>query len=266
MLLLEWTVEETFEDTFSSVEMLFRFTLLGLLPLLGLCDVFMRDNCWCRNTTHLGWTRHYQLNSRNIEGGPSIFDEWCFEATNDGKGKCMDQHTKQYEICASHPAIHNSTRRNDFCYYNHGNNRGKVPHWSQGDDRIYSHHVGRWMSLHTILVYNSHKRDIPRKPSLRTTTEESMTYCEPICKNYRHWNLPVMLPFSPSKHGVVGSLHDLYIDIEDLPFEDGAGGEWPVKVPVHEYPGGYSTTGAGIIDFWEIEEIPWRSEEFEADC
>lgn len=61
-----------------------------------------------------------------------------------------------------------------------------------------------------------------------------------------------MEPWLASKHGLVESRHQIFTDIKDFPFEDGAGGEWPVKEPAHEYPGGISTTGAGSIDFWEV--------------
>ena len=61
-----------------------------------------------------------------------------------------------------------------------------------------------------------------------------------------------MDPWSPSKHGIVQSRHQLFTDIDNFPFEDGAGGQWPVKVDEEKFPGGFSTTGAGTIDFWEI--------------
>lgn len=202
----------------------------------------MRDDCWCRNATHLGWTRHYQLDSVSIEGGPSIIDEWCFEESRDGSGKCLDQHTKQYEICASHAAIHNNSLRNDYCYHNHGNSRGMVPHWSHGDD---------WIE------FNGQKRNIPfHNPPLPMSTEENTNYCEPICRDYGNWNLPVMDPWSPSKHGIVESRHQLFTDVKDFRFNDGAGGPWPVTEYVHKRPGGVSTTGAGLLGYWEISEAP----------
>ncbi|KAL9600631.1 MAG: hypothetical protein Q9219_003064 [cf. Caloplaca sp. 3 TL-2023] len=141
-------------------------------------------------------------------------------------------------MCASHPALHNHSRRNDFCYYHHGNSKGLVPHWTHGPDRI---------------EFNGHKRNIPYKnPPLPMSKEENAKYCEPICRDFRHWNLPVMLPWSPSKHGLVESRHQLFTDIKEFPFEDGVAGQWPVQEPVHPHPGGYSTTGAGTIDFWQV--------------
>ncbi|KAI4152377.1 MAG: hypothetical protein L6R39_001829 [Caloplaca ligustica] len=197
--------------------MLLSCIILSFFSVLGCCDVFMRDDCWCRNATHLGWNRHYQLHSANIEGSPEIIDEWCFQETHDGQGECLDQHTKQYEICASHPAAHNASRRNDFCYYNHGNNRGIVTHWVKGKD---------WIS------WNNHKRNIPfRDPPIPMSTEDNIKYCEPICRDYRSWNLPVMDPWSPSKHGIVESRHQIFVDITNFDFLDGAGGDWPIKPP-----------------------------------
>lgn len=116
--------------------MLFSIATVILFPLLGVCDSLMRNDCWCWNTTHIAWNRHVELDAVHIEGGLRIIDEWCIQETPDRRGYCLDQHTKQYEICASNEAMHNTTRRNDFCYYNHGNNRGFVTHYSEGDDEI----------------------------------------------------------------------------------------------------------------------------------
>lgn len=62
-----------------------------------------------------------------------------------------------------------------------------------------------------------------------------------------------MDPWSPSQHGVVESRHQIFTDVADFPFEDGAGGEWPIKAPEPKFPGGISTTGGGTIDFWETD-------------
>ncbi|KAL8720416.1 MAG: hypothetical protein Q9181_007911 [Wetmoreana brouardii] len=220
-----------------------------LLPFLGLCDVFMKDDCWCRNITHIAFQRHYQLNAAAIEGGPAIIDEWCIEASHDGRGKCLDQHTKSYSICASHRAAHKRYRRNDFCYKNHGNHRGMVPHWVKG--------VPNWIS------WNDELREISTNWALfePMTVDENTKYCEPICRDWHGWNLPVMVPISPSKHGVVESRHRLYPHIRDFDMTDGKGGQWPVQEPPisgkknHNHPGGISTPGEGGIDYWECDAM-----------
>lgn len=132
----------------------FLAVLLPFFPII-LCDVFTRDDCWCRNATHLGWKRHFELDGVNIEGDPLIMDQWCFQATHDGRGKCLDWHTIQYRVCASHQAAHNASRRNDFCYYNHGNFRGAVTLWSKGDDAISKSALRRttWSRLPTVSVW-----------------------------------------------------------------------------------------------------------------
>ncbi|KAL8708249.1 MAG: hypothetical protein Q9220_006826 [cf. Caloplaca sp. 1 TL-2023] len=113
-----------------------------------------------------------------------------------------------------------------------------------------------WMAVGK---YNGQKRNIPYKnPPLPTTAEQNTEYCEPICRDYRSWNLPVMFPFSPSKHGIVESRHQIFPDIKDFESKDGAAGEWPIKAPDHHYPGGISTTGAGAIDYWEEDDTHWR--------
>lgn len=98
--------------------------LLFLLSLVIHCkDTFEFNDCWCRNTTHLAYHRYYRLEAQHVEGTPADISEWCLEHTIDGRGACLDQHTQEYHICASYPAIHNTTARNDFCWYNHGNIR-----------------------------------------------------------------------------------------------------------------------------------------------
>lgn len=112
----------------------------------------------------------------------------------------------------------------------------------------------------TVTVWNFHERNIPFKnPPISMTTEENTEYCEPICREHGGhggWNLPVMAPWHPSKHGVVESRHQIFTDITDFPFEDGSGGDWPFKIPepVSTHPGGLSSPGAGVIEYWEICE------------
>lgn len=105
-----------------------------------------------------------------------------------------------------------------------------------------------------MIGWNNHKRNIPfRDPPIPMSTEDNIKYCEPICRDYRSWNLPVMDPWSPSKHGIVESRHQIFVDITNFDFLDGAGGDWPIKPPKPKVPGGISTTGAGTIDYWEID-------------
>ncbi|KAL8763856.1 MAG: hypothetical protein Q9184_000452 [Pyrenodesmia sp. 2 TL-2023] len=219
--------------------MLFFIATVILFPLLGVCDTLTRDDCWCWNTTHIAWNRHVEFDGVRIEGGPQIIDQWCIQETPDRRGYCLDQHTKQYEICASNEAMHDMTRRNDFCYYNHGNNRGFVTHYSEGDDEI---------------IWNFNKRKIPHKGGQRitSTVEEVNEICEPICRNKNDWDLDIMKPWSPSKHGVVESRRQIFTNIDEIPFEDGAGGDWPFKVKENKYPGGVSSPGGGVISYWEI--------------
>ncbi|KAI4091698.1 MAG: hypothetical protein LQ344_003938 [Seirophora lacunosa] len=220
--------------------MLYVLASLLLFPFVTVADVFTRDDCWCRNATHLGWKRHLQLDSINIEGGAQIMDQWCFQATSDGRGECLDWHTRHYRVCASHESAHNSTRRNDFCYWNHGNARGFVPHWSKGKDAI------KW---------NKEKREIPFKNQpMPVTMEETIAYCEPVCRDFLGWDLPVMDPWSPSKHGVVECRHQVFSDITDFSFQDGVGDDWPYKQTYHDKPGEFSTTPEGMIDYWEISK------------
>ncbi|KAI4262686.1 MAG: hypothetical protein L6R35_007374, partial [Caloplaca aegaea] len=100
--------------------------------------------------------------------------------------------------------------------------------------------------------WNDHIRNVPFKsPPVPMSVEESIRYCEPVCRDFHGWNLRVMDPWSPSKHGVVESRHQVFNDITDFPFEDGVAGEWPYKPPIHKNPGEFSTTQNGIIDYWE---------------
>lgn len=129
----------TVQSVGQSSDVMLRLLVLVLFPLLALCDRFMRDDCWCRNSTHLAYQRHLQLEASNVpQTGPSVITEWCIEATKDGRGKCSDQHTKQYNICASHRAFTHLSRSNEFCYSNHGNHRGFKPatYFSKGPDKI----------------------------------------------------------------------------------------------------------------------------------
>ncbi|KAL9592189.1 MAG: hypothetical protein Q9179_006970, partial [Wetmoreana sp. 5 TL-2023] len=93
------------------------------------------------------------------------------------------------------------------------------------------------------------------------TVEENTKYCEPICRDWHGWNLPVMDPISPSKHGVVESRHRLYPHVKDFQMKDGEGGQWPVQEPPisgqknHNHPGGISTPGEGGIDYWDLLQI-----------
>ena len=112
------------------------FFALALFPMLGLCDTVLRDDCWCRNATHTAWTRILQLESTNIPGPMPTINQWCIDETPDGRGECLDWHTKQYTICASYQALGDKGKRNDYCYKNHGNSRGLVPHFSKGPDTI----------------------------------------------------------------------------------------------------------------------------------
>lgn len=64
-----------------------------------------------------------------------------------------------------------------------------------------------------------------------------------------------MPPWKPSKHGVVECRHQVFDDIEPFPFEDGVPGTWPANGTLRGYPGGISTTGAGVIDYWEIKPV-----------
>ena len=110
---------------------------LALFPLLGLCDTVVRDDCWCRNETHIAWTRHVELQAVNIPGTMPIINQWCIEETPDGRGKCLDWHTVQYTACASYQARGDIERRNDYCFHNHGNHRGLGPtYFSKGADVI----------------------------------------------------------------------------------------------------------------------------------
>lgn len=109
---------------------------LALFPFWGLCDVVTRDDCWCRNATHIAWAHRLQLNAVNIPGPKPAIDQWCIDETPDGRGECLDWHTKQYSICASHQALGDKAKRNDFCYKNHGNYRGIVTHFVKGPDTI----------------------------------------------------------------------------------------------------------------------------------
>lgn len=102
--------------------------------------------------------------------------------------------------------------------------------------------------------WNDHIRNVPFKsPPVPMSVEESIRYCEPVCRDFHGWNLRVMDPWSPSKHGVVESRHQVFNDITDFPFEDGVAGEWPYKPPIHKNPGEFSTTQNGIIDYWVID-------------
>ncbi|KAL8896194.1 MAG: hypothetical protein Q9207_007825 [Kuettlingeria erythrocarpa] len=219
--------------------MLFFIAAAILFPVLGLCDILSREECWCWNTTHIAWKRHIELSSVHIERGPYVIDMWCIDETPDRRGRCLDQHTVQYQVCASYEAMHHTARRNDFCYYNHGNNRGFVTHFTEGDDEI---------------IWNSNTRKIPRKGGrpVTSTAEEIQGICEPICRNTNDWNLDIMTPWSPSKHGLVESRRQTFNGIEDLPFQDGDGGDWPFKGRENEYQGGLSSPGSAAISYWEI--------------
>ncbi|KAL8693301.1 MAG: hypothetical protein Q9218_001861 [Villophora microphyllina] len=151
------------------------------------------------------------MNAARVEGTPTIIDEWCMEATPDGRGSCADQHTKQYTICASHPAIHNRTRRNDFCYINHGNHRGIVPHYVNG----YPNKISRNGELRIL----GPRGDYAPK---EYTVEENTKRCKPICQGWKDWNLPVMDPIS-GRHGIIESRRFLYDNLKDFAVKDGAG-------------------------------------------
>ena len=109
---------------------------LAMFPLLCLCATFMRDDCWCRNATHIAWNHHLQLFSENIPGPMLSIEQWCIDETADGHGECLNWHTKQYSICASYQAHGDKARRNDFCFKNHGNSRGILSRFSKGPDVI----------------------------------------------------------------------------------------------------------------------------------
>ncbi|KAL8772004.1 MAG: hypothetical protein Q9209_002669 [Squamulea sp. 1 TL-2023] len=202
----------------------------------------MRDDCWCRNETHIAWNRHIQLHSKNIPGTVPTLDQWCIDRSVDGHGECLDWHTKQYTICASHHgiALDKHEKRNDYCYKNHGNSRGIVPHYSKGPDT---------------LTYNGAQRKMAVNGAVELTIKDNTKYCEPICRDYRGWDLPVMLAMG-GKHGSVQSRHQIFKDVKDFPFKDGNDGQWPVLPSTRYHPGGISTTGAGVIDYWETDTCP----------
>ncbi|KAL8644138.1 MAG: hypothetical protein Q9226_007916 [Calogaya cf. arnoldii] len=178
-----------------------------------------------------------------------IINQWCIEETPDGRGKCLDWHTKQYSACASYQARGDTEKRNDYCFKNHGNNRGLVTtHFSEGAD---------------VISYNGHKRNIGEEnPAFPMTLEESNKHCEPICRSFHDWNLPTMLGIG-GKHGVVESRHQIF-NVEDLPFEDGKGGPWPIRPPARAMPGGISSTYGGVINYWEIDNC--RAKKYAKDC
>lgn len=87
-----------------------------------------------------------------------------------------------------------------------------------------------------------------------------MKHCEPICREWQGWDMPVMAPFSPSKHGVVQCRSLKYNDLDGFTNNDGAGGDWPVSEPpnegVHKHPGviaADSVNGEGTIDYWRCD-------------
>ncbi|KAL8905039.1 MAG: hypothetical protein Q9171_006828 [Xanthocarpia ochracea] len=84
------------------------------------------------------------------------------------------------------------------------------------------------------------------------TPEESNKYCEPICRDFQDWNLPVMLALG-GKHGLVESRHQIFNDVEDFTYEDGHDGKWPVEPSTRHQPGGITVTESGVIDYWEID-------------
>ncbi|KAL8997017.1 MAG: hypothetical protein Q9169_003607 [Polycauliona sp. 2 TL-2023] len=224
------------------------FALL-LFPLLSLCDTITRDDCWCRNATHIAWSRHLQLDSVNIPGPNPAIDQWCIDETPDGHGECLDWHTKQYTICVSQQALGDKSKRNDYCYKNHGNSRGLVSHFSKGPDTI---------------TYNGHQRNIPFKnPAVPMTLEENSNYCEPICRDFHDWKLPIMIGLG-GKHGLVESRHQVFNDVENFPFEDGHDGQWPVLPSTRYHPGGIDTSDAGVIDYWEVDVC--KSIKYSKDC
>lgn len=88
------------------------------------------------------------------------------------------------------------------------------------------------------------------------STEENTKYCTPICRDFSSWNLPVVDPWRPSNHGIVESRHQIFADVKDFRFNDGAGGPWPTVEYVHKRPGGVSTTGAALLGYWPISDKP----------
>ncbi|KAL8883441.1 MAG: hypothetical protein Q9215_008229 [Flavoplaca cf. flavocitrina] len=96
------------------------------------------------------------------------------------------------------------------------------------------------------------------------TLEESNKYCEPICRDFRGWDLPIMIGLG-GKHGVVESRHQVFNDVEEFPFEDGHDGQWPVSPSTRYHPGGINASEDGVIDYWEdglrLHVDSWRNSE-----
>ncbi|KAL8736120.1 MAG: hypothetical protein Q9181_002535 [Wetmoreana brouardii] len=156
--------------------------------------------------------RNLQYNQDGLD--PFFYiEEHCFQGTRSGHGKCLDRHTSQYEYCAERPTS-DRHKRTEFCYYNGGNYNQANQKYKKIDDAI---------------LFNRYERKLPARSQHWINAEETAvnSLCEPICRNQYGWDLPVMKPWKPTKHGVVKSRHQLMTDIEDVPLHYGNGGEWP---------------------------------------
>ncbi|KAL8764831.1 MAG: hypothetical protein Q9194_006820 [Teloschistes cf. exilis] len=231
---------------------------LFLLPILVHCqkNTFRLNECWCRNDTHIAWNRYYRMDIPYLVGTPAEITEWCIEATNgDGYGECLDQHTKQYSICASYQSVHNKFRRNDFCYRNHGNVRyAKTPIEYYVDG--WPNYVGWNEQEYKLTLKNAVHPDTDPEEASKQVSE----HCKPVCQQFQGWDLPVMAPWEPSPHGVVES-RALSWDYFSFKRGDGAGGHWPLEPfpdeGVHKiHRGGISATsvtGEGTIDYYQCD-------------
>lgn len=165
--------------------------------------------------------RHYQFAQDGID--PFVIEEHCIEATKTGHGKCLDRHVAQYEYCAERPTP-DGKNRTELCYYNGGH---QLSQDESGDE--YTRWDFPWRD--DAIIYNKYLRLI--NPNSKDFIVGSHTavrnLCEPICRDYRDWNLPMMKKWRPTgkKHRPVESRHQLLPNIKEIPNLDGGAGEWP---------------------------------------
>ncbi|KAL9587236.1 MAG: hypothetical protein Q9212_000395 [Teloschistes hypoglaucus] len=248
--------------------MLFLLSLF-LLPILIHCQktTFQFNECWCRNDTHLAWNRYYRMDIATIDGPYESYDgptgtpaeitEWCMEATDDGHGDCLDQHTKKYLICASYQAVERKNRRNDLCFQNHGNSRNPRTVWEYYA-QSWPDHVGWNGQDFKLTLENAARPNLGIDDGLQLRK-----HCKSVCKNFQGWDLPLMYPWSPSKHGPVESQAFVW-DYFRFENGDGTGGLWPVEEPPNEgihkiHRGGITATGLtgeGTIDYYQCDQEP----------
>ncbi|KAL8731596.1 MAG: hypothetical protein Q9166_003284 [cf. Caloplaca sp. 2 TL-2023] len=166
---------------------------------------------------------------------PYIIEEHCMEATNDGKGRCMDRHTRQYEYCAERPTP-DRKHRTEFCYYNGGNSKRKIPHVYDVQGTPYT----GFAQNEDAIIVNGLEWWFPRSHSdwITGSKEAVRSLCEPICRDYKGWNLPLMKPWDPSGHGVVESRHQQvqnHFDFPRHPIGEDPQSTWPKH---YYWPGG----------------------------